>query len=111
MQYTKDKTLVAVIGGALTAGLTSAAQFVPVESTIAHVISAVIAVVGFVLTSLGVYLVPNTEVGAAVTAVGEAVKSVVAELAPPTPLTDDEIADALATGDALAGRHAAPAEL
>lgn len=91
----KEKALVAVIGGALTSGLTSAATFVAPNSSLANVITAVIAVVGFVSTALGVYLVPNTKVGAAVLATGDAVLSVQTDLAPPLPpVLDDAVADA-----------------
>lgn len=111
----KEKTLVAVVGGALTSALTSGATFVAPDSTVAHLITAAIAVVGFVSTALGVYLVPNTKVGAAVSAVGDAVLDVQAELAPPPPLPADEVAAALGDDPVLSadlgaelGRHEAP---
>lgn len=81
----KEKTLVAIVGGALTSGLTSGATFVAPHSNIANVITAVIAVVGFVSTALGVYLVPNSDVESAVKATGVAVLSVQDSLTPPLP--------------------------
>lgn len=82
MSFTgKEKTLVATFGGALTSGLTSASAFVAPDSTVGHVITGTIAVVGFLSTALGVFLVPNTQVAAAVTAVGGAVVSLHDELA------------------------------
>lgn len=120
----KEKTLVAVIGGAVTSGLTSAATFVAPNSNLANVITAVIAVVGFVTTTLGVYLVPNSKVATAVKATGDAVLSVQDSLTPPLPpvlsdadsLTVSIVQDSLAVppvlsdadvADAL-GKHEAP---
>lgn len=110
----REKTLIAVVGGAITSGLSATSAFVAPGSTAGHAITAVIAAMGYLATATGVYLVPNSEVGDAVTATGKAAGSVRDDLAPPPPFSDDEIASVLGSPASVvtadnAGRHEATA--